>query len=1165
MKTNSASKICGTGALGCRSAVVRHKLTAGGGCPTVLVLLLAALCLAPWSMAAPTLKALIVTGQNNHNWRVSTPVVKVMLEDTGLFTVDTAKSPEQGKDMSGFTPKFADYNVVVLDYNGDNWPEATRKAFVDYVADGGGVVVIHAADNSFPDWPEYNEIIGLGGWGNRDEKSGPYLRWIDGKAVQVTEPGPGGGHGKGHAYQLINRAPDHPIIKGLPEKWMHATDELYHLLRGPGKNLTVLATAHSAKEQNGTGNDEPMLFTVQYGKGRMFHTAMGHAGDTEQNSPALQCVGFITTLQRGAEWAATGQVTQSVPDDFPTADTVSLRPAYRRPTVGSIATLLPQIIKYKFNDSLEPLVAFENVCRATTKAGAPVGPLEDALLFVLNSDASVDAKRWACKVLSLYASDKSLPALFNMLGDRLTADTARLVLQRMPGKAADQALMDALKDAKGYVAAGIAQTLGARNSAEAAGPLTALLGNVDAIVVTAAAEALADLGAADPLAKALPGANAETMPILEDAMLRCAQQLTAAGTTAEAKAVYAQLNQPDRRDAVRGAVLEGMIATAGADMPKAIGEALKGDARAKQIALRAVRLVKDAKELNAIAATEGLDGPTQALLITALADTKERALVPALVELMNSQDNEVRLAAVAALGKLGGPLALMPVAGLAGLGEGPAASAARAALRMMPGVSADLAAYIDAGPGPIQLELVRAAGARRDAPAVPALIRLAKSGEGGVRAEALKALGEAASPAALPDMLAVLTAAATDDERAAAVKAVAAVAAKADPGEARTGVLVAALKKAADSKEKAALCQALGAIADDTALVALGEVAISADGPAAKAAVDAMAAWPTPAPLEQVHALAKSATGDTATAALRGMMRLLGLKSDRPKDETVKMYAEALAMAKTPEDRAAVIEGLGETGDAAALPIIYDALNDAQGVVAEAAVKALGIWPDATPTEKLAAIAKDKNSPRQITALRGYVRLIGLDAARPTDETVALYREAMALAANPDEQKRVMSALGTTQNVGGLLLASEYLNDPNLSEEAAVAVVKIAKSLAGVNPDEVKMIMRVVAAQSKNEYVKKQSSELMEQAAKFEDYLTGWQVSGPYMAAGKKCDELFDMPFAPEQEGARAEWKAASVGTNAAMPYLVEIDKAIETGNDRVAYLRSFVHADKDT
>ena len=118
-------------------------------------------------------KALIVTGQNNHYWKSSFPILEQLLEQTGLFTVDIAKSPDKGGDMSIFTPDFSKYNVVVIDYNGDSWSDKTKASFVDYVNNGGGVVVYHAGDNSFPEWKEYNQMIGLGGWGNRTEKDGP--------------------------------------------------------------------------------------------------------------------------------------------------------------------------------------------------------------------------------------------------------------------------------------------------------------------------------------------------------------------------------------------------------------------------------------------------------------------------------------------------------------------------------------------------------------------------------------------------------------------------------------------------------------------------------------------------------------------------------------------------------------------------------------------------------------------------------------------------------------------------------------------------------------------------------------------------------------------------------------------------------------------------------
>jgi type 1 glutamine amidotransferase len=275
------------------------------------------------SLEAAPMKALIIDGQNNHDFRSTTPHLKKVIEETGLFTVEVASTPGQGKDMSSFHPVFGDYQVIISNYNGEPWSQETRDAFEKYVREGGGFVSVHAADNAFPNWKAYNEMIAVGGWNNRNEKSGPYLRLRDGKFQHLAAPGPGGSHGKQHAFLMETRTPQHPIMAGLPEKWMHAKDELYDRLRGPGENVAVLASAFSAKEQNGTGENEPLLMTISYGKGRVFHTALGH--NNGKDLSAQRCVGFIVTLQRGVEWAATGKVTQKVPGDFPTAEKVSVR------------------------------------------------------------------------------------------------------------------------------------------------------------------------------------------------------------------------------------------------------------------------------------------------------------------------------------------------------------------------------------------------------------------------------------------------------------------------------------------------------------------------------------------------------------------------------------------------------------------------------------------------------------------------------------------------------------------------------------------------------------------------------------------------------------------------------------------------------------------------
>lgn len=288
-----------------------------------LALSLLLVCVACSSVFAdPPLKALIIEGQNNHGvWPKTTKMMKRYLEESKLFAVDVATTAKNGTDPE-FKPEFKKYNVVVSNYNGAPWPEETKKAFLDYMQNGGGFVVVHAADNSFGDWKEYNEIIGLGGWGGRNEKSGPYVYFDDaGKPVRDEAKGNGGSHGAQHPFQVIVRNGEHPITKGMPKEWMHANDELYDRLRGPAEHMNVLATAFADKGKGGTGRHEPMLFTIEYGKGRCFHTPMGHGADSQE------CVGFITTLQRGTEWAATGKVTVGIPSDFPTADKVSSRPA----------------------------------------------------------------------------------------------------------------------------------------------------------------------------------------------------------------------------------------------------------------------------------------------------------------------------------------------------------------------------------------------------------------------------------------------------------------------------------------------------------------------------------------------------------------------------------------------------------------------------------------------------------------------------------------------------------------------------------------------------------------------------------------------------------------------------------------------------------------------
>jgi type 1 glutamine amidotransferase len=267
------------------------------------------------SHAADKMTVLLVDGQNNHNWKMTTPILQHALESCGMFSVTVSTSPEKGADAAAWNawkPEFSKYDAVLSNYNGQSWPEDVRKSFEDYVSGGGAFTCIHAADNSFRDWKEYNKMIAIGGWGGRTEVDGPYLYFKDGEFLRDESVGRGGSHGPKSPFVVTVRNADHPITKGMPTEWLHARDELYDSLRGPAENVTVLATAYSEKSKK----HEPMMLCIDYGKGRVFHTPMGH------DDVSMKCVGFYNTLQRGTEWAVTGKVSMPLSDNFPGKDAV---------------------------------------------------------------------------------------------------------------------------------------------------------------------------------------------------------------------------------------------------------------------------------------------------------------------------------------------------------------------------------------------------------------------------------------------------------------------------------------------------------------------------------------------------------------------------------------------------------------------------------------------------------------------------------------------------------------------------------------------------------------------------------------------------------------------------------------------------------------------------
>ena len=208
--------------------------------PTRAFVLAALIAVPALTGAAPRLPIMLLDGESGgpwHKWQLTTPVLKKQLEETGLFQVDVVTAPPAGADFTTFKPNFTAYRAVVWNYDApdERWPAEIKTAFEQYVTNGGGVVIVHAANNAFPGWTAFNEMIGVGGWRGRDEKAGP--RWFmqAGTLSSDASPGPAGSHGRRVPFLVTMHNATHPIARGLPKAWMQQGDELYANLRGPGK------------------------------------------------------------------------------------------------------------------------------------------------------------------------------------------------------------------------------------------------------------------------------------------------------------------------------------------------------------------------------------------------------------------------------------------------------------------------------------------------------------------------------------------------------------------------------------------------------------------------------------------------------------------------------------------------------------------------------------------------------------------------------------------------------------------------------------------------------------------------------------------------------------------------------------------------------------------
>ena len=278
------------------------------------------------AQAQEKLNVLIVDGFSNHDWKQTTEMTRQILEETGLFNVSISTTPSTFDDAAWATwdPEFSAYDVVIQNTNNIQnknmkWPSQVEKKLEDYVRSGGGLYILHSANNAFPHWPEYDRMIGLG-W--RPKETGIAIVIDNTGNILKIPPGQGENtfHGK-RTDVVVRKLTNHPINNGFPEEWITPSLELYKYARGPAENLTVLSYAYDSL----TGKNWPVDWVVQYGKGRVYNSSMGHLWKDDPYPVSFRCIGFQTTMIRAAQWLATGKTTYPVPPDFPSKTNIRVK------------------------------------------------------------------------------------------------------------------------------------------------------------------------------------------------------------------------------------------------------------------------------------------------------------------------------------------------------------------------------------------------------------------------------------------------------------------------------------------------------------------------------------------------------------------------------------------------------------------------------------------------------------------------------------------------------------------------------------------------------------------------------------------------------------------------------------------------------------------------
>ncbi|MBI4601836.1 MAG: PmoA family protein [Planctomycetes bacterium] len=648
---------------------------------------------------------------------------------------------------------------------------------------------------------------------------------------------------------------------------------------------------------------------------------------------------------------------------------------------ADLDTTLREVLAYRHGRPRQALARLESMVQAAAGLGADApgsetrGALSRKIAAALGAEGAPEAKAHLLKQLAVVGGATEVPAVAPLLRDEALSYMARYALERIPGPAPARALREALPAVVGSLKAGVVSSLGTLRDAASVAALAGLLAASDGDLAQAAAGALGKIGGAEAaraLSEALPRASGRLRAAVGEALLARAEALLAAGDAAGAAALEERLCAPGEPAAVRLGALVGLARSSPERALGRIGETIAEGGAPSVWAIAAARELAAGAGEAARDRLSKLPPAAQAAFVEALADLGRRDALPAVLEAARSPDGSVRLAALAALGRLGDASCAGLLAERLAKGEVPERDATRAALEALrgPGAGAAIAGLLaEAEPG-LKAELVRVAAARRGADPAALLLAAATDPDGGVREAAWKGLREVAGEAQLPRLVGLLASLETG-ERGLAETAVAAAAQRAPKGR-RAGAVLERLRSAKGPEAKRSLLRVLGALGDDEGLPGPREALADADAGVRDKAARVLCAWPAASAAPDVLAIAARDAAHRP-AALEGLERMApGLLDPALRGEIVTAMQRIIAAGGDAE----VVRKADAVLREAAKPV-----NLARGATAESPD---GLEPDGGSGPDAAAIDGNPDTYWDETDGRPLYRLV-VKLPRPLD------------------------------------------------------------------------------------------------------------------------------------------------------------------------------------